>query len=87
MEDKENWQKMARGKAAQEVNIGESEKREEIEDKNHALRERRVRGVSFERKCDEEIVKKKGRGLIEGAGREKSISQSLFIKWCSATER
>lgn len=49
--------------------------------------ERTERRVCFERKCDEEIVRKNGRELIEGTGREKSINQSLFIKWCSATER
>lgn len=89
MEERENWQKRATGKAAWEVNIGKGEKWDETENKNHALcgKKKRGRRVSFERKCDEEIARKKGKRLIEGAGREKSISQSLFIKWCSATER
>lgn len=34
---------------------------EETENKNHVLYERRVRGVSFEGKRDEEIARKKER--------------------------
>lgn len=55
-------------------------------DTDRVLYERRVTGACLERKRDEEIVRKKGRRSSGGGGGE-SISQSLFIKWCSATER
>ena len=48
---------------------------------------RRVMKVSIEGKLDKEISKENERALMEGTEREKSINQSLFIKWCSATER
>lgn len=71
--------KRARGKAAWEEKIGKGKKWKEIENKDHALYERRVRGVCFERKCDGEIVRKKGKGLMEGTGgRNQSASHYLL---------
>lgn len=46
----------------------------------------RAAGMSSEGERDKEIEKRERR-LIEGLQKEKSISQSLFIKWYSATGR
>ncbi len=78
--------KSSRGKAAQEEKIGKGKKREEIENKNHAIYERRVRSVFWEKVWWRDCEKEKER-VDRGNRGEKSISQSLFIKWCSATER
>lgn len=43
-------------------------------------------GMSSEGERDKEIEKRERR-LIEGLQKEESISQSLFIKWYSATGR
>lgn len=51
---------------------------EEIENKDHVWYERRVRGVSFERKCDEEIARGR-KGKSDRGNREGEINQPVII--------